>query len=867
MVSAYAAFFLSGATALLFEGFWLRQMTLVLGSSPAAFALVSSSVILGLGVGTFLYFRGIASRGRHPFRAPATVLGTYSTVNMLVLYKGFAGVLTLLLCSLLSGLAVASFVSAWSRTGDGTPNRNGMLFGVHFLGGSIGVVAGGFFLIPGLGVRKSVLAAFLTGLLAVILCELAGRSRMRRSAGEDPEPGEIRSERGKRTILPAALVAGTGWTGFGMEILWGRWISQMAGSSVYTYFSILAIAISAFGAGCLTGSRIRDRNPGHANGRVGALFAICAVLYPVLALCGLLLLEGTGFALFHLFGLFRMTLQASILVMTFLLLFPPLFGSGAFFSLILDGGASPVPPDFRACFLSNCVGAVVAGVAVPFLLVPSAGMGGTLVLLCFGNAVTVFLLLTRPGETGEIRRFRPAAPLLALAILLLSGFFLFRRPVYFLLPQTLRGLRGGIGTVPREVPETEHPAYYREGSFSTVLVGTDEGNRVLIVDGKPESNAVRDRATQTMLAHLPFLVRGEVFDKVLLIGLGSGATLGGILSHPVGQVDCAEISAGVVDSVRQGFGADDGNAIRDPRVHVTVEDGRRYLRKKRGPYDLIVSQPSNPWVLGASSLFTRDAFLEMASALTSSGVAVVWFQTYGTDPGDFSLEVDTIRSVFPHVVAFSYTPGDVIFLCSSEPVRLDLQAIAQRISALPAVKGQLLAAGIGNAIDMLGGFFGEPRGKEIAVQSGETGVRWNTDDRPVLEYALARSIALRDPYPPYSAILSSLEDVVRHFVAHPSAPSDISGSFLLDWGESACRRGFCRFAEERFLAASREVGMNARILNNLGIVRFDRNDYNGAKRYFLEALSVDPQFGPARENLERLTGGGYGTDQEMDRGR
>jgi len=866
MASAYAAFFLSGATALLFEGVWLRRMTLVLGSSPAAFALVSSTIILGLGVGALIHFRGYTARGSHPLRIPAVVQAVFSTSSLLFLQGGFAGVPSLLLCSLLSGMAIASFVSAWGRIGGGSPRQNGMLFGINFVGGSIGIVAVGFLLIPVLGMKRGTVCAFLLGILTVFLYEFAGRRLMEEFSGSGVEVPGRRAGFGTGTLLPALLVAMTGWTGFGLEILWGRWISQMAGSSVYTYYCILAVAVSAFGAGCLAASGIRARDPDHASGRVGALFVTCSVLYPVLALGGLLFLEGSGSTLFHLVGLFGMTLPVSTVLVTVLLVFPPLFGSGAFFSLVLDGGASPGPPDFRACFLANCIGSAAAGAGIPLLLIPAAGMGGALVLLSLLNLVPAYLLMRRAGAMGGVLRHRSIVLLLSLAILLLSGAAVFRRPVNFLLPRSLHALGKDPGNASNIAIPGPVPGYYREGPFSTVLVTGEGNNRVLIVDGKPESNAVRDRATQTMLAHLPFLVRGEVFDKVLLIGLGSGSTLGGILAHPVSRVDCVEISEGVVDAVRKGFGADDGRAIRDPRVRVTVEDGRKTLRKKGVPYDLIVSQPSNPWVLGASSLFTRDAFLEMASALTSSGVAVVWFQTYGVRAEEVALERDTIRSVFPHVIVFSFMPGDLIFLCSREPMNLDLPALQERIVVAPAVMGQLLGVGVRNPVDLLGGFFGGITDPGNGVPM-TTGIRWNTDDRPVLEYALARSVSERDPYGPYAMVLAPLEDRIACIAGVPSTGSGPLGMFLMEWGETACRRGFCRFSEPLFHGAMQKRGRDARVLNDLGIVRFDQNDYNGARNYFQDSLSIDPHYGPARENLERLAGGGYGTDQEMDRFR
>lgn len=837
----YAAYFLSGVSALLFEVIWIRRLALALGSSPVSFAAVSSAVILGLGAGACVWSGAGSGRVRRPMLAPAAAEAAFGAISFLLLWLGIDRIWAVAGCASLSGVVLTSAADARrrGRRGDGVYGP-GPFFGVNFVGGGLGVAAGGIFALPVLGMKALTAVAAALSFGAALLYLVA--HRVAGAGTGDDTPRAAISARDVR--LPASMVAITGGTALGSEILWGRWISQMAGSSAYTYFIVLAVTILGFGCGCVSipGGRRRTGSRSSA----ARIFVLCSVFYPLLALVVLLALQERGVSVFRWFAGVRNGLPAATACVAAAVLFPILFASGRYFAEAIAGFEQGRASGYGFCVLANCLGSAAGGWLVPFVLVPRVGSAYALALSCATNVVPAWYLARGGSIAGCRRAFSPALGAAAFAILVGS---LTGRPAVFSLPAGLDAFPG-----PR-IPRAEStgaqvkPAYFREGPYSTVAVLDHAGGRALLVDGKPESHSVRDMMTQAMLSELPFLVAGESFRDVLLIGLGSGATLEALLPHSVRRIDCVEISPEVIDAAGTAFGR--RAAFRDARVRITAADGRRYLREKRRRYDLIVSQPSNPWVMGSASLFTREAFRSMASALSPSGMAVVWFQAYGIQARDFREEVDTLISVFPHVLVFSFSPGDVIFLCSGVPRVVSRDAVEAGLrSGLGALRG-VSSLGFGNWTDLLGGFFGGIF-RDVRSPAEDLGPL-NTDDLPRLEYSVALSIADRDPYPAYSAIDFPLEARTR-FVSGLGTDSREAGNAMLEWGESASRLGFARFAGPLFQGALGRLGRRARLLNDLGVVAVERGNYNEARQYFEEAIAADPMNRTARENLAAIAG-------------
>jgi hypothetical protein len=188
--------------------------------------------------------------------------------------------------------------------------------------------------------------------------------------------------------------------------------------------------------------------------------------------------------------------------------------------------------------------------------------------------------------------------------------------------------------------------------------------------------------------------------NVLVIGHGSGITSGSMTRHPVEQVDIVEISPGVLnaDAIFAEFNY---RVLDDPRVRTHLDDAQSFLRSVPRSYDLIISEPSNPWIAGVSGLFTREFFDAMSAKLNSDGLAVVWFHTYEQSDEEVNLVMRTIESVFPNVIV-GRSPNylDIILIASNDPIEPDFEAMENRFD-LPAVRNDLASIGIPNLASML----------------------------------------------------------------------------------------------------------------------------------------------------------------------
>jgi spermidine synthase len=236
----------------------------------------------------------------------------------------------------------------------------------------------------------------------------------------------------------------------------------------------------------------------------------------------------------------------------------------------------------------------------------------------------------------------------------------------------------GLETVMKDKGEL---LYFKEGLHALVSVEkTSHGDVTLDINGKADASAKgSDVATQLMVGHLPLLLHRGAED-VLLIGLGSGMTLGAVEQHPVKTVDVVEIEPAVVEA-SQYFREFTGDVLSDPRVNLIVADGRNHVALTNRQYDVIISEPSNPWVAGMANLFTREYFELAKKRLRGGGLMCQWVHAYSMSAMDFKTIVGTFQAVFPHVTLWeaTFVGGDYLLIGSSREVPIDPRTLTGRL--------------------------------------------------------------------------------------------------------------------------------------------------------------------------------------------
>jgi len=375
----------------------------------------------------------------------------------------------------------------------------------------------------------------------------------------------------------------------------------------------------------------------------------------------------------------------------------------------------------------------------------------------------------------------------------------------------------------RELVRSHELLFYRDGPTASVAVQQIEQFRLLKINGKTDaSNGPSDVATQLLLGHLPFLANDA--KQVAVIGWGTGMTVDAVLQHAVERVDAFEIEPAVIEA-SHFFEPENGNPLDDDRVELILGDARNELRRGRKKYDLIISEPSNPWITGVSNLFTLDFFEIAAERLAPDGILCQWFHLYGMSEASTRSLIATFRQVFPHVVAFQ--DRDLILIGARQPLRFSL-ATLNRFYRTPAIQESLTRAEMPYPSDVLASMTLDDDGAKAF--SGDAIL--NTDDNMLLELHAPRSL--------YRDEVASIVDTMRSY------PPDVM-AHLVDVDSEVDTRlelAASYFTSEKLneallqteLAVSTEPSFEGQKLRGQILQRLGRNDE--AKQALQEALAA-----------------------------
>lgn len=750
-------FFVSGACALVYELLWIRRLSLSFGSSVLALSTVLAVFMAGLALGSWGFGRS-ADRcgwGRSAagllkcFALLEAGIGLFAIVSPQLLtlcesiFLALSGSLgpseraflrlVLAFCVLLPPTALmgGSFpvlIKLFTRSPEELGRKVSALYSANTWGAVAGTVLTGFVFLFYLGFTPTLyLAAGLNLGIAALSWALAEQWPW---PLEKKAPAQTPVE-GPRLVLWAFALSG--FTALAYEVTWARLLHLLMGSSIYAITVVLASFLLGIALGSFLIGRLMPRS-----GRL-ALFggmqqALGLATLALVGLCGVL--PQTFLWAYRSFPDSFPALQGSLFMLTAALLLIPTALLGACLPL---AGALYVRSlnNLGACigrlYAANTIGAMLGALAAGFVLIPALGLRGAFILLALSNIALGTVLLAR----AQVSRFRLASGSVALAAVLLI----------LLLPGAdPEILSGGIYTSGHRYPGAQafvkkarerELLYYKEGLGATVAVRRLPGGLLsLSVDGKPEASTdpEMDLLTHRLLAHIPALLKPRA-KRALVVGLGSGVTLGSLAAHPgLREIECAEIEPAVVEASRY-FEAVNRRPLEDPRVRLHVADGRNHLLMSRKPYDIIVSAPSNPWISGPSSLYTREYYELAQSRLSPDGLMAVWFQSSALSEEDFKMGLRTFREVFPHASVWA-GGGDVrILLGSPSPLKWDYAALSEALKS-EEVARDLDGVGVRSPIELLAYFqFGPARFKAYA---GAGPI--HSDEKPLLEFSAPRHL-------------------------------------------------------------------------------------------------------------------------------
>jgi spermidine synthase len=669
--------------------------------------------------------------------------------------------------------------------------------------------------------------------------------------------------------IPIVLVcfALSGFIALSYEVIWSRVLALIIGSSVYAFSIMLTTFLIGLALGASTAARFVDRirRPVLAFALielgVGAASLVGAYLFndlPYIFVQVYRLLEGSALGIL----LFSRFLIASLVMIV------PTFLLGALFPLVVrittrEAHERTTGETVGNAYAANTVGAIAGSFASGFVLIPWLGLLDSLKLcsaLNFVAAAALFLVTSNTVREPVKRLHRAAASrlrliprmgiVLSLALIVVvvavdlpwdsdvmsSAVYRYAPSMSSLSRQELFDfLKRGQG-------ET---IFYKEGITATVAVQQNEGERVLKVNGKPEASTTGDMPTQILIGAIPLLMR-ESTDDVLLIGLGSGVTLGSIQQFPVKRMTCVELEPAVVEASHH-FNDVNNRPLEDSRLRLVSNDGRNFIFTTEEKFDVIVSEPSNPWVSGVANLFTLEYFKRGAERLKEGGLFSQWLQIYEMSPEDVRTLIATFRKAFPFVYVFRGSEGDLMLTGSKTSRLLDLRVVRAHL-ANARVAADFKRIGVSSEADLLSRFY---MGPDETGRFGSGSVI-NTDDNALIEFNAPRRVGTAE-----ETIARNVSELL-HYAASPlpylsggSPHPSSNAELLLEVALAAINRDDKRRAEQ-FIGYSVEIADSARAHSVMGELHFSRGNETSALDEWHLALAMDPSHFHTLVNLGKF---------------
>ena len=794
-------YLLSGAAALLYEVAWLRLLTMTMGHTTGAVGAVLAAFMGGLAFGAWV--AGRAASGLKPARALRIYAALEAAIALCALAMPFAigglrpllawayadgnggalfGVTRLIAsvavialpgaamgASFPVGVSVLSVVGA--RGAKGAIGAKGArdvaeLYAANTIGAAIGAALTGFVLLPSLGLFGSTLFGVFLNIVAA-----AGALVLSRSL-EPADPREPTRPTARDPVNPLnrlnpvspriiAAIAVSGFTALVYEVVWTRVLAMTLGPTTYAFSAMLVAFIAglAIGSALASASLRRIRNVPFWLGMsiiVAAAASLAAAAF--VDRLPIVIARTAGQADASFTSVFALDVGLAValqLPMTIAL------GAALPFAVAMTSPRTGAAPRTAGLiYAANTAGAIAGALAGSFVLVPWLGLQHSLQLASGVAVVAGFVAAWRPPSEAAASRRPAAVAAAALATLALAAFTpawnhaRLANGAYRLAP----ALAGGDIETALQAGDL---LYYREGAAATVSVRRLIGVTSLAIDGKVDASNGADMLTQKLLAHLPLLLHHDP-RSIYIIGLGSGVTLAAALRHPIDRAEVSEISPEVI-AASTYFSKENGGALHDRRTRVIVGDGRSHLLLSDDRYDVIVSEPSNPWMAGVSTLFTREFFETARAHLRPGGILCQWAHTYNISDADLRSIVATFVSAFPDASAWLVGASDLLLIGPTSPLPALDAGIAEGWGR-PGVAADLAEVKAAEPFGVLTSFVAQ--GREL--QEYAAGAPVQRDDRLSLEYSAPRAI--------YGRYQSSNVDRLRATAAHAKVPPAIAAA-------------------------------------------------------------------------------------------
>lgn len=742
-----ALFVGSGAAALIYEVVWFQMLQLSLGSSAVSMGVLLGVFMGGMGLGSWMFPKRVDKK-HHPLKVYAylelgiglcglLVLlivpllgGVYTAIagtgQFSVLLRGLVAAMILLPPTLMMGATLPAIARYVETTPKGV-SWMGFFYGGNIAGAVVGTLLAGFYL---LRVYDMVTATVVAVLLNVAVAGLA--LVLAKSAHYEPAGVTVKDpviEPGARVVYIA--IALSGLTALASQVIWARALSLLIGATVYTFSLILAVFLVGLGIGSSLGSSMAGslKHPRVALGWVQMLLCVALAYAAYMTTASMPFWPiNPSISSNHMFNFQLDLMRAAFVVLPGAILW------GMSFPLALASVAEKGQDPARlvgGVYAANTAGAIVGALAASLLAIALIGSQNAQMVLIGLSAVSGLLLLaSHADETGKGKsQLASMAMLVAMTV----GAGLLARSV-----PPMPGLLVAYGRYAATWVGQNEIIYTGEGMTASVAVSrTPNGVLNYHNAGKVQaSSEPQDMRLQRMLGHMTTLIPDNP-RTVVVIGCGAGVTAGAVAIDPVlTQVTIAEIEPLVPKVVSTYFSEHNFDVIRNPKVRIHLDDARHFLLTTKEKFDAITSDPLDPWVKGAATLYTREFFNVVKSRLNPGGVVTLFVQLYESNDAAVKSEIATFLEAFPGGVVFANTINgqgyDLVLMGQLDPKPIDVDRIQARLNdpANAAIAQSLAEIGIYSAVDL----FGTYGGRKDDMGGWLAGAQINTDRNLRLQY-------------------------------------------------------------------------------------------------------------------------------------
>lgn len=860
-------FFVSGACGLIYQVAWLRVMGLVFGNTTLATCTVLAGYMAGLGLGA-LYFGRRADRGLNSVLAYARLelgVALYAFVTpflwkiiewlsvsfyravepdfwTLSAFRFTLAFAALFLPTFFMGGTLPIITKYFVERRQDTGRDVGRLYALNTFGAVAGVYLSGFYMLYTLGVWQSAVLAGVLNLIIFFICRaysVWGQPR----AGQNPQIVETAGppqtvEQGRGPWFSAILLilfALSGGISMVYEIGWTRILAVSLGSSVYAFSIMLATFLLGIALGSMLFSFYSKKFPVTL-----PVFAGLEILTAIFVFAGLNQFDNLSYQFVQFYEWAhgrQLLLDLGRFLLCAWVMLPPTLCIGALFACFIHiyQHFGRLGSDVGKAYFANTIGTIGGSVLTGFWLIPALGIQKTLLAGAWLNVLigaAAFLIAFRHFS---LRVFVSAVLLVLAASLSSWAVEPWNKTVLSsdtaVNPSRVKGLsREQFLSSMRE----RELVFYKEGSSATVSVTRLRDDLSLAVNGKTDAST-NDAFTQFLLGHLPLFVHPDA-RKVMVIGVGSASTLAAVASHPVDEIHAVELEEAVVEAAKLFYSLN-RNVLEDPRVRLFHNDGRNILLLRPERYDVIISEPSNPWMAGVANLFSYEHYQTTKKRLKPGGVACQWLHAYSMSTQDLQMIIKTFARVFPNTSLWTSYYPDLMLVGSESPLKFDFEKVKE-VYARPHVAEDLAPHGIDSPESFFANYWLGTKEIWRLSQGGKT----NTDNYPILEFSAPRHL--------YSKTLVSNFKFLNRYrtrelpeIVRLEPPADQNGLFYLELAQAYMAKRFMKEAQQALArAAAAQPGMEGQAIAAAELLMAN-NKWAEARLSLEKSASLRPQDG------------------------